>query len=107
MNTDQPNIILVMVKDFKKFKVLQSHPLGHSVDDTIRPEKKVQLSVEKFTRYRSNSDLHLVKTRWIFSRKTATKFQGSVLMSTNFLHSMSMHSISAGLPEAVGGGVPT
>jgi hypothetical protein len=28
-------------------------------------------------------------------------------MSTNFLHSISMHSISAGLPEAVGGGVPT
>ena len=96
-----------MVKDFKKFKVLQSHPLGHSVDDTIRPEKKVQLSVAKFTRYRSILDRHLVRTCWNLSKETSTKFQGNVLMSTNFLHSISMHSISAGLPEAVGGGVPT
>merc|ERR1719270_1128839 len=37
----------------------------------------------------------------------STNFQGNVLMSTNFVHSISIHSISAGLPEAVGGGVPT
>ena len=65
-----------MVKDFKlNSKVLQSHPLGHFVDDIIRPEKKITLR-RKFTRYRSISDYHLVIDSLEFIQGNIDKISG-------------------------------
>merc|ERR1719323_1114500 len=70
-------------------------------------QEKKKLSVENSQDIVRFQIIIWLLTRWNLSRETSTKFQGKVLMSTNFLHSISIHSISAGLPEAVGGGVPT